>query len=245
MADHNADTGPDWDGDTPSPSTAPDHTGNPDTGGDTNGDASGEPLLNDGDTGQPANAQEDKPLTRADLEDAAQRIADRQVNALLKELRGGKNRRRERDPDGDNRGDNDRARTTDDRYDIREARMAYREYLGDRHRFVDPSERELANTLGSSLIGTELAEHGDPDRAGRRAAEQVAGQLSAYRKAIETATINRLRTRGALITEPGRGGESPPPGSGPSQSTTADLRAAARSMAEEFNREQGHPTPTG
>lgn len=110
----------------PTPKTGPDPTSDSDTRGDTNGDTSTESLLSDRDTGQPANSEEDKPLTRADLEDAAQRIADRQVNALLKEFRVGKNRRRERDSDGDNREDNDRTRSTDDRYDTREARMGYR-----------------------------------------------------------------------------------------------------------------------
>ncbi|GAB3670307.1 hypothetical protein [Saccharopolyspora tripterygii] len=190
-------------------------------------------------------SEQDRPITLADLRDEAQRIADRQVTALMKEVRGTHNGRRRttNNADSDQQTDSnkDREQAAEDRYNTREARMAFREYLGDSHRFLDGTERELANQLGTSLLSTELAEHGDPDRAGRSAAQSVASQLSAFRKAVEQSTVTRLRNRGALVTEPARGGDSPAGGMGPTPSTTGDLRVSARSLAEEFNREQGYP----
>ena len=227
------------------------HTPDPQGNGDSvdqsqdwNHDTTGE-QQGDADTGQ---QQAEQPLSRDEItkhiNDAAQRIADRQVNALMKEVRGSKGSKR-REDSSDNKtssGDStdDRERASVERFDEREARMAYREYLNDSHTFVDGSERALANTLGTALVGSELAEHGDPDRAGRQAASTVAEQLSAYRKAVEDATVNRLKRRGALVTEPARGGDSPPSVAAPTQSTTADLRQSARSMAQEFNQELGH-----
>lgn len=202
---------------------------------------------NDADEPQPQEQGEQAPMTRDEISklvaDQGQRIADRQVNALMKRLdqQGqGKTKQRSDNTSNDSTsGDRDRA--SQERFDEREARMAYREYLNDSHTFVDASERSVANSLGTALVGAELAEHGDPDRAGRQAATQVAEQLSAYRKAVEDATINRLKRRGALVTEPGRGGDSPPSGAAPTQSTTGDLRTSARDMAAEFNKELGHP----
>lgn len=221
----------------------------PEEGGD-NPDLS--PPSGDTDSGDSGDGESDSgaeegaaPVTRDDLDRAAQRIADRTVNAVLKDLRGtrkgNKPDQQRRSSGEDEQRGQDRAGSADPS-DTREARMAFREYVTDRHRFVDPAEREIANTLGGHVIGQQLTEHGDPDRAGRAAADSVAEQLGHYRRSVEKATVAALRKRGALADTPnaGRGGGSAPPGQAPSPASLADKRTAARSAAERINAQRGH-----
>lgn len=201
----------------------------------------------------------DTPLTRSDLDRAAQQIADRQVNALLKRLgMDGKNKgsgkqtgqqgqqqpsqQPQQQVSNEGGGEHSsRASAGPDPADAREARMAFREYFADTHKPVDPAEREIAHTLSGAAITSELGEHGDPDRAGRAAATSISEQLSTYRKAIERATVDELRRRGAL-TQTGQtaGGGSAPPGQPPAPANLADKRSAAQAAAERINQQNGH-----
>jgi hypothetical protein len=216
----------------------------------------------------------DRPITVEDLEKAAQRIADRQVNALLRRLdksksssrdqqdpddRGGRRRRDDRTRDRDEGRDDDRDTTRRDEeqraYDQREARLAFRDYFGGDGRSLSTTERELANTLARVEIGTRLDEHGDPDRAGREAADRISDQLTEFRRLVEKQTVAALRKRGALrergsrssddedTADSGNAGGSQPPGRAPAPAKLADKRQAAKAFAADYNTRLGH-TPT-
>jgi hypothetical protein len=228
-------------------------TGDSDSGNDT--DDADEPDSDDGDPGS-------RPATIADVERAAQRIADRTVNAVLRRLsQGSRHRdqqdrsqdgdqgrdrgRQHRDSDGDSDRDESRSSTAATREDTREARMAYREYFGDQHKTIDSSEREIANGLAGTIIAAQLAEHGDPDRAGRHAAVTVTAQLKAFRRAVEKSTVAALRSRGALKDLSSSGGGSQPAGVAVTPTALADKRTAAKSRADRFNTELGYTSTTG
>lgn len=211
-----------------------------------------------------------RPVTVEDLEKAAQRIADRQVNALLRRLgkpgardqqdqndRGRRRRDdRDRDRDVDSGRDDTRQQDEQRRYDEREARLAFRDYVGADGRNLATTEREIANTLARVEITTRLDEHGDPDRAGREAADRVTDQLTEFRRLVEKQTVAALRKRGALrergttsgdeddTVESGNAGGSRPPGRAPSPAKLADKRQAAKSFAADYNTRLGHTTTT-
>jgi hypothetical protein len=204
--------------------------------------------------------QDEPPLTRADLEREAQRIADRTVNAVLREIRGARPRSGDRDGQRGGRGqrrdrddDNRDMRGGPDPADVREARLAFREYLGDQYRPTIPTEREIAAELGGALIREQLAtDAGDPDRAARTAADTVATRLRKYRRAIERQTVAALRKRGALRDDYGSASQgsgpsavSLPAGRAPAPAKGGDLRKQALTLAEEFNAQNGHQKPAG
>jgi hypothetical protein len=136
--------------------------------------------------------------------------------------------------------------------DVREARMAFREYLPDRIRVSNPAEREIAADLGARLITEQLADGGDPDRAARSAVDTVATRLRDYRRAIERQTVAALRRRGALRDDfssqsagPSANTGTLPAGRQPAPARAADMRKQALTLADEFNAKNGHVKPAG
>jgi hypothetical protein len=176
--------------------------------------------------------------------------------------RGRRRDDRTRGRDRDDRDDDQRdTRRVDDqrRYDQREAGLVFRDYLAGDGRTLATSEREIATSLSRGEITARLDEHGDPDRAGREAAERVTDQLAKFRRLVEKQTVAALRKRGALRersgnstsdadddsdTAGGQNGGSRPPGRAPSPSKLADKRQAAKSFAEDYNARLGHTTTT-
>ncbi|MFE2751570.1 hypothetical protein ACFXGA_06155 [Actinosynnema sp. NPDC059335] len=230
-----------------------------DAADDQDTDDDGVDDQDDSDLDDDTDDQDDPPLTRADLEREAQRIADRTVNAVLREIRGARrqgdrgNQRGGRDQRRDRDDDRGAADSGPDPADLREARLAFREYLGDQYRPGTPTEREIAAELGGALIREHLVTGGgDPDRAARTAADTVANRLRAHRRAIERQTVAALRKRGALRDDYGSGSQnggapavSLPAGRAPAPARTADLRKQALTLAEEFNAQNGHQKPAG
>ena len=185
-----------------------------DDDGNDEGDDEGGLLDNEADQGGDDGDSEDggggtdvaeivKQVTAA-LEDKFDSIADRRVNALLKEARKGSQKPKE--DQSDKAGDSKQESNTGD---IREARLAYREYVSDEIKFLGNEEREHAMTLAQGLIHQQVEVLGaDPDTAGREAAKTVAKQIKSLRKHYESRTITALKRSGAL-PEDARPGQPP------------------------------------
>lgn len=132
------------------------------------------------------------------LEKQFDSIADRRVNAILKEIRKGSGKGKGSDGDGASRGGED-----DDLH--REARIGLREYLNDEIRFLSADERKLAMSLGQMEIAQASGD--DADQIAAAAASSVAGQIRSLRKMYEQRTVKALKKRGALKERPGQPGK--------------------------------------
>jgi hypothetical protein len=154
------------------------------------------------------------------LEKRFDSIADRRTNALLKEIRkqtnsGGKDDDADDGDDDDSPKGRSKTRTTGpSKADVREGRMVYREFVGEKIKFLGDVEREHATTLAGSLIAAKIQSGTDPEDAGREAADEVAKTLRSLRKHYEGKTLAALKRRG-LLPEDGRGDGQPPSRSGP------------------------------
>lgn len=118
-----------------------------------------------------------------------------------------------------------------DPMDLREARMAFTQYLGDSRSFASADERAIGNTLGAQLVTQELAGGGTPDAAARKAATEVATQLDGFAKAVEQRVVNRLRERGQLTATDG----SQPAGTNTPPSNLDAKRNTAIDLAKQYN----------
>lgn len=182
-------------------------TGLLDDEGDQNGD-DGDGGDDDGGSGASLT-----PEMRDLIAREANRIADRRINQIQeRERRGGskkaaaKSRRRD-DGDGDDQGAGEP--------ELREARLVYREYVGDQIRFMSDDERAMGMDLARALLPGVLAEVGDVEEAGRRVATQVTERVRGTRKSYEKLIIGRLKQSGALpkdwraSQQPRRGADRP------------------------------------
>jgi hypothetical protein len=86
--------------------------------------------------------------------------------------------------------------------DQREARMAAREYLGDRITFGSEAERAMAVDLTSALIPTQLLMGMTPNQAALNVAQTVADRVGSLRRTYEAQAVNTLRSRGLLVETP-------------------------------------------
>jgi hypothetical protein len=135
--------------------------------------------------------------------------------------------------------------------DLREARMAAREYLTGSITFGNVDEQGVAADLAASLIPGMLGRGYTPDQAGREVATQIAGRITQLRRSYEEAFVRALRARGGL-REDGQqtAGFTPsqgiPVGGLPvSQTDATRLQAKAKQMgawAAEQNTQQGWTT---
>lgn len=141
----------------------------------------------------------------AQLAERFDSIADRRVNALLKEIR------KQQNP-----GEEPPAASRSESSDVRLARLAGREYLSDEiDKFVSADERKLAMDLLSLEIEAAVARgDDDEDEIGRAAADKVAERIRGARKMYETKTRTDLQRRGALRPKDGQARKA---GSGTSQ----------------------------
>jgi hypothetical protein len=134
--------------------------------------------------------------------------------------------------------------------DRREARMAFRDFVGEGFTFIDAGERGLATTIGAQLLAQQQ-EIGDPDLIGRQLAVEVQNQMRAIRETYRKAVIASLKATGQYVEKPGggqqgNGSSSAPanlmpsfanPGSGQNK-----FEAAAKAAAQ-FNEANGHSAP--
>lgn len=174
-----------------------------DGGGDDGGDGG------DG-GGSDDRLDEDQVLARLEqrLGERFDAIADRRINSLLDRMERQGRSRRGRDDRGrgdDRGGDGDRGRQQDRTpvADVRAARSAFREYVGDSGlRFIDPEERQLAMDLGAALIGARAVDgFDDEDAVGREVADKVVKQVQALRKLYQRKTREELKRRGVLADD--------------------------------------------
>jgi len=143
-------------------------------------------------------------------------VADRRVNAILKELR--KREKAEQAPKTEQA----------EKVDARAARMTFKEYLTDEVQFIGVEERKFAMDLGSALIGSRVSVSDDEETLGREVADEVATQMKAMRQYYEARTVDALRRRGAL--KPAEGQPSKTPATVGGQSEWAKGAALAESM---------------
>lgn len=135
--------------------------------------------------------------------------------------------------------------------DQREARMAAREYLGDRITFGSEAERAMAVDLTSALIPTQLLMGATPNQAGLAVAQAVADRVTSLRQTYSDQAVRALRARGLLNEPP----QSPavvagsvgfpqggtPVGTGSAQQTAAKAKQL-QSWAAEENAQRGWNT---
>lgn len=142
------------------------------------------------------------------LADRFDAVADRRVNALLKEIR---KTGKKGDDDGDEPPESPVSETL-----VRAARLVGREYLTDEIKFLGSEERQFAvELMGQTIVGM-AREGGDEEQIGRDAAKQTVDQLKKLRKFYERATVKALRAKGALVKpqgQPPKGGSSTTPNS--------------------------------
>lgn len=128
---------------------------------------------------------------------------------------------------------------------VREARLAFREYMGDHLRFVSETERQHAMLIGSSTIANHQGPIQDTDALGREVARQVSESIQGLRRHYQDTLIGELRRQGRLNeTDQTRGGGSGP-ASGPGfNAQTGDKLAGkvanAQNMAAAINADRGH-----
>lgn len=204
-----------------------DHEGDGDGEGhdddDDGGDGEDHDSLFDGDEGDDdgdgGGGDDLTPAMQAAIEREANRIADRRINQILSDRdrdRRGSTRDRDRDRD-DEETRSGRVRVRDSA--LREARLAYREYVGDEVKFVSREERAYAADLAAGLLRDRLAAGEDVEDAGRAVARDVAGRVQALRRTYERGVIDRLKSRGHLPgdfkvkSQPKRSEDKPGPGS--------------------------------
>jgi hypothetical protein len=133
--------------------------------------------------------------------------------------------------------------------DQREARSAFREYVGEEIKFISADEREHANLLGTQLLA-RMGDVVDPDTAGREIARQVASKVKNLRDHYKNVTIEALRRKGLLNEQAGTGFAAPGGGSAPAgvlpsvpvgTSGVSGVHVrAAQEMAQQYNQRNGH-----
>lgn len=119
-------------------------------------------------------------------------VADRRVNAILKEIR------KQTKPADQPQQEQAPPKPAEPSVDVRAARLTFKEYLTDEVTFIGAEERKFAMDLGAALIGSRAADSDDEETLGRDVAGQVATQVKAMRRYYEGRTMDALRRRGAL-----------------------------------------------
>lgn len=111
---------------------------------------------------------------------------DRRINQAL-----GKSRR-EKQPSQPSR------ESGPSRDDVREARIAYRDYVSEEIKFAGVAERKVAGDLAPGLLRAALENGDDPEDAGRKVATAVAGSVRDLRKHYQKQVLAGLTKRGLL-----------------------------------------------
>jgi len=204
-----------------------------DTGDDDSSDDDTEDLFDQddgGDDGDDDDGDDDKgekvTLSKAALTklitDEANKVADRRINQAL-EKRDRKTREDKRR--SSSRGSGTGRDAGPSPADLREARLVYRDFIGDEIKFVGNEERSYAADLAAALLRDKLAEGADIEDAGQAVARDVATRVVALRKTYQQATIRTLQRTGALAKDFKAGTQ---PKRGPAtRGVTADFKSGA------------------
>ena len=151
------------------------------------------------------------------LADRFDAVADRRVNAILKELRKQQPKKEEPVPTA-----------TEQSVDVRAARLTFKEYASDEVQFIGAEERKFAMDFGAALIGAKAAVSDDEEVLGREVADEVAAKVREMRSYYEKRTLDALRRRGALKAPEGQ--PTPGPSNVGGSSDFAKGAALAESM---------------
>jgi hypothetical protein len=81
---------------------------------------------------------------------------------------------------------------------LREARLTYREYVGDEIKFGSSTERSFAADLANGLLYQRISEGDSAEEAGREVAQDVAKRVKQLREGYQTQMLANLKTRGVL-----------------------------------------------
>lgn len=196
---------------------------------DDDGDDDGDGSDDDGDDGDEGGDDEGDGVTQDWVRTTVESALDRRINVVLKEIRKDRQQGSGR---GQRRGkatQSSQKSTGPDPADIRDARSAYREYVGDEIRFLSHDERSHAQALAAGMIRDRLIDGADPDDVGSEVAHDVAKQVKTLRKFYETRVVQSLRQQGRLA--PKKGTPAPGKKSGPgSPSKYQDGVAKAREL---------------
>lgn len=130
------------------------------------------------------------------IQDQTTREIDRRVNSALKKVRGsGKPNDDEDDDDADKGGKAPRQAQAD----VRGARIAFREYLPEKIRFLSPEEKAMATEFGLTQINAAAAKgFDDEDETGRQIAESTVAFIKKARSYYSGRTKKALEKQGAL-----------------------------------------------
>ncbi len=151
------------------------------------------------------------------LADRFDAVADRRVNAILKELRKQQPKKEEPVPTA-----------TEQSVDVRAARLTFKEYVSDEVQFIGAEERKFAMDFGAALIGAKAAVSDDEEVLGREVADEVAAKVREMRSYYEKRTLDALRRRGALKQQEGQ------PPKGPSSVGGSSEFAKGAALAEQM-----------
>lgn len=163
---------------------------------------------------------------------------DRRINAVLKEIRKGREQNGSSGQEGQQQAGAHQERqpqpqtpTGPSRGDVRDARSSYREYVADEIEFIGNVERDTARTMADSAIQALLARGEDPDDVGRTVASEVAKQIRSLREFYEGRMVSELRRKGLLPTNSGSQQQVAPGTSQAGQSGSSMAAGEARAKA--------------
>jgi hypothetical protein len=142
---------------------------------------------------------------------AVESAVDRRINAI-NNPGGGRNRNQGQQGQGDGQGQGNGQQqqvAAVDQGARREARLAFREYLGDQIRFLSDTERNAAVQIGTAMIATWDGQ-GDADQFGRQVSAAVAQTVKDLAEMYRRTAVEALRKQGLLKEQP----QGPGAGSG-------------------------------
>lgn len=148
--------------------------------------------------------QQSGPLTAEDVARIVESAVDRRINAINNPGGGrGRGQQAGTQQQGQQQGQQGEQQPVArvDQGARREARLAFREYVGDQIRFLSDVERAAANQIGTAMIATWDGD-GDADQFGRHVAGQVAATVKDLGEMYKRTTIEALRKQGLLKDQP-------------------------------------------
>lgn len=183
--------------------------GDGDQGGQDDGDLFDDPQGGDGDEGGDDGGdggEQLSPALQALIAREANRIADQRINQVLQRQRGGQQQGQQQGTRQQQGGQQQGQQQPESHgggrgaspADVREARMVYREYVGDKITFVGDEERQFAADLAAALLPGMLEAGADVETAGQQVATQVAERVKSTRQFYQRKTIKALQQRGVL-----------------------------------------------
>lgn len=185
-------------------------------GGDDGGDDDGQGG-NGGAGSGGQSGQQGEYVTQAEFESTLDRRINQAVNTIVNRLggdRGGQQQGDQQDKGGGSGGQSQSrsgqqgTQSGPAAGDVREARLAYREYVTGEIKFLGNEERTHAMGLAQAMLVERLSQGDDPETAGREVAKNVGAQMKALRSHYEGKVVAALQRTGQLPKD-GRGNGQP------------------------------------